>query len=88
MTSQINDVVEKAWSIQVEGSQSFKLARKIRLVKTELLNWNKSVLDLPNSKSRNWKTKFRKSEARRENLELEASLCLELEDWSEKEEIK
>jgi hypothetical protein len=34
--------VEKVWDVQVEGSQGFQLAKKIRRVKVEMQKWNKS----------------------------------------------
>uniref|UniRef100_A0A2N9H5A5 RNase H type-1 domain-containing protein n=1 Tax=Fagus sylvatica TaxID=28930 RepID=A0A2N9H5A5_FAGSY len=39
------EVIERAWDINVEGSQSFKLAKKIKRVADELKSWNKNHFD-------------------------------------------
>jgi exonuclease III len=42
--------VETAWDVQVEGSQGFQLAKKIRRVKVEMQKWNKSCFGFAKSK--------------------------------------
>jgi ribosome-binding protein aMBF1 (putative translation factor) len=36
------EVIERTWDINAEGSQSFKLAKKIKRVADELKSWNKN----------------------------------------------
>jgi hypothetical protein len=84
-------VVERAWDTQVEGSHCFKLARKLKRVKHELREWNKDFFG--NVKARIKELESRIEEVRglepnKDNLELEAALCLELEEWLEKDELK
>ena len=84
-------VVERAWDTQVEGSHCFKLARKLKWVKHELREWNKDFFG--NVKARIKALESRIEEVRglepnKDNLELEAALCLELEEWLEKDELK
>ncbi len=83
--------MERAWDTQVEGSYCFKLARKLKRVKHELREWNKDFFG--NVKARIKELESRIEEVRglepnKDNQELEAALCLELEEWLEKDELK
>ena len=84
-------VMEKAWNLQVEGSQCFKLAKKIKKTRYELKDWNKAYFGMAQTRIKELEHKIeeiRGLDPTKENLELEAALCLELNDWLEKEEIK
>uniref|UniRef100_A0A2N9ET81 Reverse transcriptase domain-containing protein n=2 Tax=Fagus sylvatica TaxID=28930 RepID=A0A2N9ET81_FAGSY len=84
-------IVEKAWNLEVEGSQCFKLAKKIKKTRYELKDWNKAYFGMAQTRIKELEHKIeeiRGLDPTKENLELEAALCLELNDWLEKEEIK
>ena len=77
--------------MQVEGSQCFKLAKKIKKTRYELKDWNKAYFGMAQTRIKELEHKIeeiRGLDPTKENLELEAALCLELNDWLEKEEIK
>ena len=75
----------------VVGSHCFKLARKIQQTRFNLQDWNRNQFGFA-------KTKIREIEARikevqdqaltKENLELEAALYLQLDEWMEMEDLK
>ena len=85
------EVIERAWDINVEGSQSFKLAKKIKRVGDELKSWNKNHFGYAKTRIKELEKLIEEARGRdstKENLEIEAALCLELEEWMEKEELK
>ena len=85
------EVIERAWDINVEGSQSFKLAKKIKRVANELKSWNKNHFGYAKTRIKELEKLIEEARGRdstKENLEIEAALCLELEEWMEKEELK
>lgn len=43
MHEEVSEVIGKAWNQQVEWSRMFKIHRKLKLVKRDLLQWNKKV---------------------------------------------
>ena len=84
-------VVERAWGINVEGSQSFKLAKKIKRVTYDLKAWNRACFGCAKTKIKELESMIEEVRGRvpsKENLELEAALCFELDEWLEKEEVK
>ena len=85
------EVIERAWDINVEGSQSFKLAKKIKRVGDELKSWNKNHFGYAKTRIKELEKLIEEVRGRdptKENLEIEVALCLELEEWMEKEELK
>lgn len=86
-----NEVVENAWQLQVEGSQSFKLLRKIEQGKKKLKIWNQKHFGYAKTRIKELEKRIAElqdQDPTRENLENEAALCLELDKWLEKEEVK
>ncbi|KAF3956171.1 hypothetical protein CMV_018682 [Castanea mollissima] len=78
------EVVDKAWQLQVEGSQGFKLARKQTNTKNELEKWNKEHFGNVRERIKVLEKKIEEvqgAEPTKENLELEVALSLELDDW-------
>ena len=76
------DVIEKAWQLRIEGSPCFKLARKI-----------KNSNHFGHTKTRIKELESRLAEVQRleptkENLAIEAAICLELEERMEREKLK
>ncbi|XP_075663408.1 uncharacterized protein LOC142632996 [Castanea sativa] len=85
------EVVDKAWQLQVEGSQGFKLARKQTNTKNELKKWNKEHFGNVRERIKVLEKKIEEvqgAEPTKENLELEVALSLELDDWLVKESLK
>ena len=84
-------VVEKAWSINVEGSQNFILGKKFQTVRRDFIYWNKMVFG-------NAKVQIKAIEDQikaiqdldpsRENLDMEVALNVKLNEWLEREEAK
>ena len=84
-------VVENAWQIWVEGSQGFKLVKKLSVTCWELKHWNKSTFGNSKEKIKGLKDKIaeiQQAAPTRENLELEASLNLELDEWLAREDMR
>ena len=84
-------VVENAWHCRVDGSQGFKLVKKLTVTSHELKHWNKSTFGNSKEKIRGLKAKIAEVQQfppTRENLELEASLNLELDEWLDREDIR
>uniref|UniRef100_A0A2N9IVJ6 Endonuclease/exonuclease/phosphatase domain-containing protein n=1 Tax=Fagus sylvatica TaxID=28930 RepID=A0A2N9IVJ6_FAGSY len=77
------EVVQKAWDIPVEGSQSSKLVQKCQNVRKELISWNKLVFGFAKSRIQEIEElicKVQSLDPSQENLEMEASLNLELNE--------
>ena len=84
-------VVEDAWQCRVDGSQGFKLVKKLSVTSQELKCWNKSSFGNSKEKIKGLKAKIAEVQQfppTRENLELEASLNLELDEWLDKEDMR
>ena len=78
-----NEVVQKAWDIPVEGSQSSKLVQKCQNVCKDLISWNKLVFGFAKSRIQEIEElicKVQSLDPSQENLEMEASLNLELNE--------
>ena len=85
------EVVDKAQQLQVGGSKGFKLARKQTNTKNELKKWNKEHFGNIKERIKELEKKIEEVqgvEPTKENLELEAALSLELDDWLAKQSLK
>ena len=83
--------MDRAWQLQIEGSQGFKLARKQTNTKNELKKWNKEHFGNVKERIKELEKKIEEVQGvdpTKENLELEATLSLELDDWLAKENLK
>ena len=77
------EVVENTWLTFVEGSQGYRLARNLDATRRDLKRWNKKCLGNSRERIKELEAKIARlqvSNPTRENLELEASLNLELDD--------
>ena len=84
-------VVEDAWQCRVDGSQGFKLVKKLSVTSQELKRSNKSSFGNSKEKINGLKAKIAEVQQfppTRENLELEASLNLELDKWQDREDMR
>lgn len=73
------------------GSKGFKLARKQTNTKNELKKWNKEHFGNIKERIKELEKKIEEVqgvEPTKENLELEAALSLELDDWLAKQSLK
>ena len=73
------------------GSKGFKLARKQTNTKNELKKWNKEHFGNVRERIKVLEKKIEEVqgvEPTKENLELEAALSLELDDWLAKQSLK
>ena len=73
------------------GSKGFKLARKQTNTKNELKKWNKEHFGNIKERIKEFEKKIEEVqgvEPTKENLELEAALSLELDDWLAKQSLK
>ena len=85
------EVVDQAWALQVEGSHSFRLSKKFQKVQKDLVQWNKYFFEAIRTWIRELEekiTKIQNIDLTQENLALEASLSVELNEWLEREELK
>ena len=85
------EVVESAWHTRVDGPQSLKLAKKLEASRRDLKRWNKSCFGSSREKIKELEQKIAQIQsfkATKENLELEASLNLELDEWLAREDLK
>jgi hypothetical protein len=85
------EVVERAWQTDVEGSHAFQLAKKFQIVKREFLKWNKEHFGQTRTRIKELERKIevlQGMDPTTEVVEAEAALCLELNDWLEREELK
>lgn len=89
------DVVNKAWQVQFEGSHGFKLVRKLSETKNDLRKWNKNVFSIVREIIIVLQANIAKIQQKltpppplKENLEIEATLNLELDDWFAREDLK
>ncbi|XP_050259924.1 uncharacterized protein LOC126704995 [Quercus robur] len=85
------EVIESAWQTRVDGPQSLKLAKKLEATRRDLKRWNKSCFGSSREKIKELEQKIaqiQSLEATKENLELEASLSLELDEWLAREDLK
>ena len=83
--------MENAWLTSIEGSQGYRLARKLDATRRDLKRWNKKCFGNSRERIKELEEKIARlqvSNPTRENLELEASLNLELDDWLEREDLK
>ena len=83
-------VVESAWQTRVEGSHGFKLAKKLSVTCHDLLWWDKENFGNTKEKIKALQDKIlmiQQAAPSRENLNLEASLNLELDDWLAREDL-
>ena len=86
-----SQVVEGAWNIPVKGSQSFKLMKKQRMVCQELKKWNRNYFRYTRIRIKELESlisELQQKEPSPENLEKEAALMMELEEWLERDELK
>ena len=84
-------VVEGAWQTWVEGSHGFKLVKKLSVTCRDLLRWNKEKFGNTKEKIRDLQNKIsliQQAVPSRENLNTEASLNLELDDWLTREDLQ
>uniref|UniRef100_A0A7N2MCG6 Uncharacterized protein n=1 Tax=Quercus lobata TaxID=97700 RepID=A0A7N2MCG6_QUELO len=84
-------IVEKAWQGNVEGSQCFKLAREIQQTSEDLMVWNRNQFGYAKTKIKETEARIKEVQERaptKENLELEATLYLELDEWLERVDLK
>nr|POE99080.1 hypothetical protein CFP56_56264 [Quercus suber] len=84
-------VVENAWQTRVEGSGGFRLAKKLLVTSSELVRWNKN--SFRNTKEKinglpNKLLKIQQAAPTKENLNLEASQNLELDEWLAREDLR
>ena len=85
------EVVENAWHARVDGPQSLKLAKKLDATKRDPKRWNKSCFGNSRERIKELEQKIaqiQSLEATKENLELEALLNLELDEWLAREDLK
>ena len=85
------EVMDRAWQLQVGGLQGFKVARKQTNAKNELKKWNKEHFGNVREGIKELEKKIEEvqgAKPTKENLELEAALSLELDDWMAKESLK
>ena len=76
-------IVEEVWQSIVEGSQCFKLARKIQQTRQDLKVWTRIQFGYAKTKIREIEARIKEVQDRaptKENLELEATLYLELDE--------
>uniref|UniRef100_A0A2N9J510 Reverse transcriptase zinc-binding domain-containing protein n=1 Tax=Fagus sylvatica TaxID=28930 RepID=A0A2N9J510_FAGSY len=86
-----SEVVEKAWSINVEGSQNFVLGKKFQTVRRDFIYWNKMVFGNAKVRIKAIKDQIKAIQdldPSRENLDMEAALNVKLNEWLEREEAK
>ena len=84
-------VIENAWVSEVEGYQKFKLPKKLMRTSKELIAWNKSTFGYAQVRIKDIEERLKAIqllEPSQENLSREATLCLELNDWLEREKLK
>ena len=84
-------IVGKAWQGMVEGSHCFKLAREIQQTRFNLQVWNRNQFGFAKTKIREIEARIKEVQDRaptKENLELEAALYLQLDEWMEMEDLK
>ena len=84
-------MVEGAWQTRVEGSHGFKLVKKLSVTCRDLLRWNKEKFGNTKEKIRDLQNKIsliQQAIPSRENLNTEASLNLELDDWLTREDLQ
>ena len=82
-------VVEKAWRQRIHGSPLFKVCSKIKVTKQEFCKWNKQWFGNIQSKIKESWSKLEEIQAKDpmpENVKIEASICLELQEWLKREE--
>ncbi|XP_050242124.1 uncharacterized protein LOC126691087 [Quercus robur] len=85
------EVIESAWQTRVDDPQSLKLAKKLDATRRDLKRWNKSCFGSSRERIKELEQKIaqiQSLEATKENLELEASLSLELDEWLAREDLK
>ena len=85
------EVVENAWHARVDSPQSLKLAEKLDATKRDPKRWNESCFGNSRERIKELEQKIaqiQSLEATKENLELEASLNLELDEWLAREDLK
>ena len=84
-------VVENAWHTRVEGSHGFRLAKKLSVTSSELMRWNKNSFGNTKEKIKDLEDnplKIQQAAPMKENLNLEASLNLELDEWLAREDLR
>ena len=85
------EVVHNAWQTEVEGSHSYRLVRKQDVIKAELKRWNKTSFGYTNERINELEAKLaeiQKAELSKKNLEKEAALSMELDEWQARNETK
>nr|POE51180.1 hypothetical protein CFP56_49397 [Quercus suber] len=84
-------VVDNAWQFEVEGSHGFHLANKLERTKKDLKKWNREVFGIVRERIKSLQANIAEIQLKpptKENLELEAALSLELEDWLLRDELR
>ena len=84
-------VVDNAWQLDVEGSHDFRLANKLERTKKDLKKWNKEVFGIVRERIKSLQANIAEIQQKpptKENLELEAALSLELDDWLLRDELR
>ena len=85
------NVVNHAWATPFSGSHSVRLSKKLQKTQKDLLVWNKTCFGVVNSRIKELEEKIKAIqflELTLENLALEATLNIELNDWYERKELK
>jgi hypothetical protein len=85
------EVVDDTWQCNIEGSHNFRLAKKLKRVKWALKKWNKECFGYAKTRIKELEKRIadlQDLESSPSNLEQEAALSLELNDWLEREELK
>ena len=74
----------------MEGSQNFKLLKKCQNTRKEFIAWNKSCFGITSTRIKELENKLKGLQElapTQENIEIEAALHLELNEWLEREEL-
>ena len=77
--------------MDVEGSHGFRLANKLERTKKDLKKWNKEVFSIVRERIKSLQVNIAEIQQKpptKENLELEATISLELDDWLLRDELR
>ena len=85
------EIIENVWQTRVDGPESLKLAKKLDATERDLKRRKKSCFGNSRERIKELEQKIAQIQsfkATKENLELEASLNLELDEWLAREDLK
>lgn len=80
-SSQVVQLLQQAWQLQVEESHGFKLARKIQQARDKLKEWNKTQFGYARTRIKELEKKIEEIQNRaptQENLDVEASIVFKV----------